>query len=437
MVAITINGKEVSGLLDSGATCSCMTTDMAEEIFGTDWPKLAKHCTTQLAGADSRSLDVKGEIVVDIEIGSKKFKHKIVVYKPATKRSVLLLGNDLFIDNFANVGGRFLCSLKPDGQLDNQQIPIIYNSRTKDVIVKNNQVIPAHTRSVIRGQVAKDDSIEWVGQNVIFDPELKEVNCLLSVPDTITKVLPGQEVAIPIDNDTDFDIALDSGQSLGHVNIAISEDECNIHFVGNDNFEIIKESFPSEQTILHIQDYVNEVRKSDKLYRHHAELHDAEGEQSILNGSPDGSIPPPPGIEMSDEVDYNLEDELKLDHLPAFHRKQLFDLLLNKHRAVFSKNDIDIGTTHILKHKIDVGDNKPIAVPYRPVPHHYRDEVDKLLKQLLKIGVIGYSKGSPWASNMVIVRKKDTNKIRVCVDYRAVNSITQNGSKWPHSEHRS
>ena len=50
------------------------------------------------------------------------------------------------------------------------------------------------------------------------------------------------------------------------------------------------------------------------------------------------------------------------------------------------------------------------------------DEVRNHIQQLLTSGVIRRSK-SPWASNVVLVRKKD-GQLRMCIDYRQLNQRT-------------
>ncbi|OWZ07728.1 hypothetical protein PHMEG_00019843 [Phytophthora megakarya] len=47
----------------------------------------------------------------------------------------------------------------------------------------------------------------------------------------------------------------------------------------------------------------------------------------------------------------------------------------------------------------------------------------ELLKGLLKAGLITFS-GSPWASPIVIVLKKNGQDIRLCIDYKMVNAVT-------------
>ena len=96
--------------------------------------------------------------------------------------------------------------------------------------------------------------------------------------------------------------------------------------------------------------------------------------------------------------------------------------LLNKYSNVFSETDDDIGRTGVLKHRIPTGEAKPIRQPLRRVPYHMQKEMDEQIDNMLKKDVITPSK-SPWASGIVLVKKKDGSK-RFCVDYRRLNEVT-------------
>ncbi|OWZ17198.1 hypothetical protein PHMEG_0008893 [Phytophthora megakarya] len=56
-------------------------------------------------------------------------------------------------------------------------------------------------------------------------------------------------------------------------------------------------------------------------------------------------------------------------------------------------------------------------------PPAYGVKLYKLLKGLLKAGLIAFSE-SPWASPIVIVLKKNGQDIRLCIDYKMVNAVT-------------
>ena len=71
-----------------------------------------------------------------------------------------------------------------------------------------------------------------------------------------------------------------------------------------------------------------------------------------------------------------------------------------------------------------MGDIKPIAIRARRVRPEWMGQLRDLLFDLLKHNLIQFS-NSPWASPIVIVLKKNKKDIRLCIDYRAVNSHTK------------
>jgi hypothetical protein len=89
---------------------------------------------------------------------------------------------------------------------------------------------------------------------------------------------------------------------------------------------------------------------------------------------------------------------------------------------VFSHSDTDIGFTSIVKHKINLTDSNPFKQRHRKIPPAMYQEVQQHLHELLDAGVI-YHSHSPWASNVVLIRKKDKS-LRLCVDYRQLNKRT-------------
>lgn len=62
----------------------------------------------------------------------------------------------------------------------------------------------------------------------------------------------------------------------------------------------------------------------------------------------------------------------------------------------------------------------PVIQPLRRIPLALRDQVSTELQLLLDAGIIEPINASPWISNLVIAKKK-SGGIRVCVDLRAVN----------------
>ena len=90
--------------------------------------------------------------------------------------------------------------------------------------------------------------------------------------------------------------------------------------------------------------------------------------------------------------------------------------LLCSYSDIFSKHDLDMGKTYLIKHHIQLTDYNPFKESYRRIPTHLYDETRIHLKEMLNLGAIARSQ-SPWSSAIVIVRKKD-GKLRFCIDLR-------------------
>ena len=102
--------------------------------------------------------------------------------------------------------------------------------------------------------------------------------------------------------------------------------------------------------------------------------------------------------------------------------RQDFENLLIDNKDVFSTGPKDFGRTDTITHDIPLVDETPFRLPYRRISPKDYGEVREHIQELQEAGIIRPSK-SPFASPIVIVRKKD-GQIRMCVDYRKLNSRT-------------
>ena len=106
--------------------------------------------------------------------------------------------------------------------------------------------------------------------------------------------------------------------------------------------------------------------------------------------------------------------------------KNAFKELCKEFKDIFSVVSSDIGKTPLVKMEIDTGDSPPITRKPYTLPLKHAEWVQKELEILEKAGVIVRSV-SPWASPIVMVPKRtaprEPPKRRLCVDYRAINSL--------------
>lgn len=79
---------------------------------------------------------------------------------------------------------------------------------------------------------------------------------------------------------------------------------------------------------------------------------------------------------------------------------------LIEYADVFAKSDTDLGRTSIVKHTIDTQDARTLKEPPRRVLHHLESEINQQIDVMLEKNIIEKSV-SPWASGMVLAKKKD------------------------------
>lgn len=95
---------------------------------------------------------------------------------------------------------------------------------------------------------------------------------------------------------------------------------------------------------------------------------------------------------------------------------------LAKRSQVFSTSEWDVGLAKGVKHQIRLTDPRPFRERSRRLAPADIEDVRKHLQELLQAGIIKESR-SPYASPIVVVRKRN-GTIRMCIDYRVLNSRT-------------
>ena len=104
------------------------------------------------------------------------------------------------------------------------------------------------------------------------------------------------------------------------------------------------------------------------------------------------------------------------------HEVQRLEALLKSCPDNFSCSDTDVGHSTRVRHQINVTNEIPFKKRHRHIPPGMYSQVSEHLQQLLDSGVIRPSR-SPWFSKVVLVKKKDRS-LRLCIDFRQLNSRT-------------
>ena len=152
---------------------------------------------------------------------------------------------------------------------------------------------------------------------------------------------------------------------------------------------------------------------------------DLDQRNSIPQGSEKGNSSGPSSENSEEEDDgswiLNLIDLSGLEDWPE-HLQIEAKEMLKRNAKTFSKNDLDMGRTNLVKHHIKLTDPIPFKEAYRRIPSQMYDEVKAHIQEMLDLGAIRPS-NSPWASAIVLVRKKD-GRLRFCIDLRRLNNRT-------------
>jgi len=73
--------------------------------------------------------------------------------------------------------------------------------------------------------------------------------------------------------------------------------------------------------------------------------------------------------------------------VPEEYKIKLRQLLL-RNSAAFSKNELDLGFTDLVMHRIDTGDARPVRQQLRRYPPAHLDIIDQHLQDMQRQGII-------------------------------------------------
>ena len=96
--------------------------------------------------------------------------------------------------------------------------------------------------------------------------------------------------------------------------------------------------------------------------------------------------------------------------------------LFKEYAHIFALESLDMGHISLVKHRIKLNNYTPFKERYRQILPNLFEEVKNHLNEMIQVGAIRHS-NSPWASTVVLVRKKD-GSLHFCIDLRRLNART-------------
>ncbi len=131
----------------------------------------------------------------------------------------------------------------------------------------------------------------------------------------------------------------------------------------------------------------------------------------------------PTPTEVGKGIDKKKEELIKtsanLSQVPAEFKDRYMQLLL-KYADVFSADPFDLGTTDVIKHKVNLKHKNPIHKKQFRLPWAHEKFVNDQTTELLKKRVIQPST-SPYNAPIFAVKKPHGNGLRLVVDFRDLN----------------
>ena len=121
-------------------------------------------------------------------------------------------------------------------------------------------------------------------------------------------------------------------------------------------------------------------------------------------------------------------DKLPPGQMTTQQTKDLKDLL-EEYQDIFAIDLSEIGSTDLTTHRIETPE-RVMPQAKQPYPENPKNEafITEEIERMLKHDIIRPSH-SPWAAPVIVVGKKTGDK-RFCVDYRALNKVTEK-DKYP------
>lgn len=387
-VRVVVGGVPMEGVVDSGSDITILGGEMFKQIATVArlHKKDFKPPDKQPRTYNQQTFHIDGRVELDISFNDRTMKTAVYVKMDAPEQLLLSEGvcRQLGILTYhpdVQPGSRDKRQFKTkSNEVGECKVPVVRVQLIKDVRLLPNECTIAEAE-LVGGDVLEPN------HPLLFesDPLVCETTKIRAME---TVVLPGQKVYVPMVNGLGFTQRMNEGMEIGTVQ----------------PIEVVR---PTE-------------------------------------GSDMSSIPEKSG-NYSEVRSLNVADGITNKLIPAGRKKQLKELisqgcslqgkdeeqllsLLEEYHDVFSLEEGERGETNWVEMNIDTGDATPIRQAPRRVPFAVRGEVAQHLQQMQDSGIIQPS-SSPWASPIVLVRKKD-GTMRFCIDYRKLNAVTK-ADKFP------
>ena len=440
IVNCRIGGVKVKSLWDTGSQVSLVSLRWLRKHVGEfDLRSLSDILGGEvcLEGVAGRKIPYKGYINLKFEIGSSEL---VVPFLVTSERIVQpILGFNL-ISALAKSGKGFSDFQESfDGISEDNVIALVnflraYEPRrlAKVFTYKQGALIRAKSSISIPCKV---DCAVTRRTPVLFEPSLDtSLDEDLQVHESLVtlKAGPNPRIFVTVTNSSSSDIKLSGKTWLGDLNMVNSVTPAEVEFQSNgelgkseknDGTSDVNNTLPKDSSSVGYgkekhSDIVSVMNESgrggnDEKKMVEGNLGVSLAEVFVTEGEAESG-------EFEDKFLKSL-DKLNLENLTDQEKVSARAMLLEE-RDSFAKDENDIGNAPDLQMDIHTTDEVPVQKSYNTIQKPLYAEVKNHLQNLLNRGWITRSKSS-WSSPVVVVRKK-SGDMRLCIDYRALNKKT-------------
>ena len=371
-IRTVIGGKAVYGLLDTGCESSVVGRRLLPliDLDPTD---------RQLFAANGTLIPLVGQADIQLRVGRHSETRTFLISEHLGE---LILGIDWLTENdcyWDFSSGRIAVKgvwIQLYGQPTQSSVRRIY--------VEEDTIVPARKQGNVVARIVWP-SLQPGVQPLVTAPRMFDEGVFGA-----RTVLPAGELqsAIRVINLTDRDYNFKQGQLLAEAEEAISGRE-----TANRNIPLNCSGDPTDQEFdSHRNIPINCSGVSEKPSNCN---NDAEHVQCVIDNLPS-----------------HLRPE---EHIAA-------EQFIRHHADVFSRSEFDLGRVNLVKHTIDTEGHRPFKQQLRRHPMAHLEVIDDHVNKMAAHGIVEPT-SSPWASNVVLVRKSN-GELRFCVDFRQLNLRT-------------
>ena len=401
-------------LLDTGAGISLMPKQLYDIVSKVQHVQM-RPTDKRIRSVNERIIKCYGRAEVELQVDEQTFKHQFYVCEDEVK---VLLGRD-FMKN-ANV------------QLEPARNKIKINGKKVTAYdVKGSKI--RNTVNLVSTMTIKpgEEKQVWAKLKGRGDPD--DMICMVEPSKTLfarTGALAGRVCAKPrkgkcavrILNPTEDHITLYRNMTVGVLQPVLE----TVDYVEADVNAVEADDEASDSDDL--PDTAPAKAPDRKLEIPAHILHDREATQRYLKAlrrSERDRTRAEADTQVSDQLPEHVVDlyQRSIQQVPKNYHRKIHEILARNSR-VFAKDAHDMGRTTWVKHDVDTGNHSPVRQRPRRLRHDQKEEIQKQIKNLQESGLIRPSE-SEWASNVVLVKKKD-GAWRMCIDYRDLNLKTLN-----------